>query len=95
MYVRLASQAKLCGQINLGPADDLAAIPVDDSSQQFTCLIIQQPNAIGGDAGIDRHRTRCHDVIAVTIIRGGIRRFADGQEKGRHGCPNRGCQRND
>jgi hypothetical protein len=85
MHVGLARQTELGGEVDFGPTDDLTAVAVDHCTQQFARLVIQQPDAVGRNAGIDCHGTGGHDVVAVAIIRGSISRFAIGKEEGGQG----------
>ena len=46
-------------QIDLGPADDLAPCAVDHGAEQLAGPVIEQPDAVGGNARESSARRRC------------------------------------
>ena len=68
MHVLARRDGELVHQVHFRPADDLAVVPVDYSSQELATPVIQEPNAIGLRLGRDRHGAGAHDVVLKAVV---------------------------
>src|SRR5262245_14440230 len=71
VHVLLRCDIELGLEVHFRPADDLAGTAVDDGSEQLAGLVVEEPDAVGLDAGVHAHGPGGHDGVLVSVVRGG------------------------